>query len=466
MKLRINLTALSRSAILLGCLSAPVHADFPPLQGKEPSTKSQSDETGLPSVEKTQTSSVVPRLNTTPALSLESTLETKIRTAIDSSLQPFSGSVLLTQGGKPLLNMHKGRGINRQSSFVIASLSKQITATLILRAVDAGKLQLDRSLNSYRFQNEPLIDSEMGGNHKNDTEQHTGFDAKFETRPETEPEIEPEAEANKIAKTDEAIEPESTTEILYGTSRHEQQAFNPNRFDERITLHHLLSHTSGIDRLGKPNRFEPGSKFQYSNYGYTVLGELLEQVNQQPLYQQLADFKLAFGLGGLYAEVGDIDHIRQRAPALAIGLTETANGLAPSDLEITASLIPAGGIIATTRAFSDFQQKLHSGKFISPKSYQSMTTPHTEIEFLWPDMSYGYGLRLNFDDNLTEYSHTGYLSGYMSMTLYYPQFNLSLVMLENISLNLNSLDRVFELHNQIRAIIRSNLISTQIQDVK
>lgn len=479
MKLRINLTALSRSVILLGCLSAPVHADFPPLQDKEPSTKSQSEETGLPSAEKTQASSVDTRVNTTAPLSLESTLETEIRTAIDSSLQPFSGSVLLTQGGKPLLNIHKGRGINRQSSFVIASLSKQITATLILRAVDAGKLQLDRTLNSYRFHNETLIGSEMGGNHENDTEQHTGFDAKFETRPE--PELEAETEAAKTTKADDDGSPDGTVpapqnqaqtpppEILYGTSKqqtHEQLTFNPNRFDERITLHHLLSHTSGIDLLGKPNRFEPGSKFQYSNYGYTVLGELLEQVNQQPLYQQIADFKLAFGLGGLYAEIGDIDDIRQRAPALARGLTETANGLVQSDLEITASLIPAGGIIATTRAFSDFQQKLHSGKFISPKSYQSMTTPHTEIEFLWPDMSYGYGLRLNFDDNLTEYSHTGYLSGYMSMTLYYPQFNLSLVMLENISLNLNSLDRVFELHNQIRAIIRSNLISTQIQDVK
>ncbi len=463
MKLRINLIALSRSVILLGLLTAPAHADFPPPGDNSSAENSQSEQAGSQKIE---------ALQNLP-------LESRVREAIDNSLQPFSGSILLTEGGKSLLSMHKGRGINRQSSFVIASLSKQITATLILQAVDAGKLQLDRSLNSYRFQNETLVDSEAGWEQEQENEQPTGFNAKFETRPETEPES--ETEEGKISQVDEDGSADSSTEapqsqakttnpeLLYGTSMQtsqEQPRFNPNRFDERITLHHLLSHTSGIDQLGKPNRFEPGTQFQYSNYGYSILGELLEQVNQQPLPQQIADFKLAYRLGGLYAEVGDIDDIRQRAPALAIGLTETANGLTQSDLTITASLIPAGGIISTTKAFSDFQIKLHGGKFISPKSYQLMTTPHTEIDFLWSDMSYGYGLRLNFDDNLTEYSHTGYLSGYMSMTLYYPQFNLGLVMLENISLNLNSLDRVFELHNQVRAIIRSRLISTQIQDVK
>ncbi len=458
MKLRINVITLRRSVILLSFLTAPVYADFPPPGDNSPPKNSVSEQA---------------ESHKQQALPLES----RLKEAIDNSLQPFSGSILLTQEGKPLLNMHKGRGINQQSSFVIASLSKQITATLVLQAVDAGKLQLDRSLNSYRFQNEMLLDSEDGREQEQENEQSADFNAKFETRQEDEPETDPD----KITEADEDTLPDSATvalqsqaktphpELLYGTSMHASQEpvkFNPNRFDERITLHHLLSHTSGIDQLGKPNHFEPGTQFQYSNYGYSILGELLEQVNQQTLPQQIADFKLAYRLGGLYAEMGSINDIRQRAPALAIGLTEAANGLTQSNLEITPSLIPAGGIISTTTAFSNFQIKLHSGKFFSPQSYQIMTTPHSQIDFLWPDMSYGYGLRINTENNLTEYSHTGYLPGYMSMTLYYPQFNLGLVMLENLSLNLNSLDRVFELHSQVRAIIRNRLISTQVQDVK
>lgn len=143
--------------------------------------------------------------------------------------------------------------------------------------------------------------------------------------------------------------------------------------------------------------------------------------------------------------------------SLAVGLNES-DILAPSNLFIDESLLPAGGLIVSAAAFAKFQHQLHSGKFISPESYELMTRSYTQIKFLWPDMSYGYGLRINREDGTTEYSHTGYLAGYMSMSLHYPEFNLDLVMLENLPLNLNDLNRVFELHTQIRQAIRSNLI--------
>ncbi|WP_394391720.1 serine hydrolase domain-containing protein [Shewanella woodyi] len=322
-----------------------------------------------------------------------------LESIMTDSPQPFSGTVLLMQKGKQLVSLSKGDGITQDSSFVLASLSKQITATLIMQAVDSGKLTLDSHLNQYL---------------SNDDEPKHSLD-------------------NKLSLS--------------------------KGYHEGITIGQLLSHTSGINTQGKPNLFEPGARFQYSNLGYTLLGQVLEKVNKLSFSEQTSQFNKKYKLNGLDTKTGSIDNIRQHLPTLSLGLTETAKGLSQSDLTINTSLIPAGGIISTTRAFSDFQQKLHSGQLISPKSYQLMTTPHTEITFLWPNMHYGYGLRLNFDDNLTEYSHTGYLSGYMSMALYYPQYNLSLVMLENLSLNLNDFDRVFELHNQIRATIRQSLIN-------
>jgi len=177
MKLITSLITLSRSVLLLGFLTAPAHADFPPPSEETTSKNDQSEQAG---------SQMPETLQKLP-------LENQIKEAIDNSLQPFSGSILLTQKGKKLLNMHKGRGINRQSSFVIASLSKQITATLILQAVDAGKLQLDRSLNSYKFHNEALIDSEEGWGQEKENEQPTGFNAKFETRQEEETGRNPDA---------------------------------------------------------------------------------------------------------------------------------------------------------------------------------------------------------------------------------------------------------------------------------
>ncbi|QFU25411.1 beta-lactamase family protein [Shewanella eurypsychrophilus] len=393
-------------------------------------------------------------------------IEVAIKNAIDKSLQPFSGSVLLFQNGRPLLSLNKGRGVNQRTSFVIASLSKQITATLVLRAVDAGNLDLNNSLNSYLFANSNVYDQ----NQQNETEESEDFDAKFETVTQeediTETVINPATnEINEQELTESASKQQTNCQpspsTIYGIDTELQQThsqFNPKRYNENITLHHLLSHTSGVDKLGRPNLFEPGSQFSYSNLGYSLLAEVLEQVNQQSFAQQLAVFSQANGLGGLYAEVGTIDNIRQRAPSLAIGLNEAGNTLTPSGLEITPSLLPAGGLISTVKAFATFQQKLHSGKLMTPHSYELMTRSHTGIKFLWPDMSYGYGLRINREDNITEYSHTGYLAGYMSMTLHYPEFNMDLVMLENISLSLNDLDRVFELHNKIRSIIRQSLI--------
>ena len=341
-------------------------------------------------------------------------IKSLIQAAIKDSPQPLSGSVILLERGKPLFELQKGEGISKDSRFVMASLSKQITATLILQAVDAGKLDLTQTLNHYLF-----------GDAKGDNKALKGA----------------VAGTNSSANT-----------------------LNPSRYDARITLHQLLTHTSGVDKLGKANRFEPGSQFEYSNFGYSLLGQVLEKVNHQSFAEQVTQFAARYQLNGLSAELGSLEVIHTKVPSLAVGLQES-EVIAPSELVIDEALLPAGGLIASAATYADFQQQLHAGKLLSPESYQRMTTAYIELPFLWPNMRYGYGIRINKDDGLVEYSHTGYLTGYMSMTLHYPEFNLDLVMLENLSLNLNDRARVFELHNQIRQIIRSQLLLAKAANV-
>ncbi|KZK67492.1 serine hydrolase [Shewanella baltica] len=359
--------------------------------------------------------SIAVESQTASSVSKVAEIKILIQAAIKDSPQPFSGSVILLEQGKPQFELQKGEGISQDSRFVMASLSKQITATLILQALDAGKLDLNQTLNHYLF-----------GDAKGDNEALKGT----------------------VAGTNSSA-----------------NALNPSRYDERITLHQLLTHTSGVDKLGKANRFEPGSQFEYSNFGYSLLGQVLEKVNHQSFAEQVAQFATRYQFNGLSAELGSIEAIRAKVPSLAIGLQES-EVIAPADLVLDEALLPAGGLIASAPAYAAFQYLLHSGKLMSAESYQRMTTAYTEIQFLWPNMRYGYGVRINKDDGLVEYSHTGYLSGYMSMTLHYPEFNLDLVMLENLSLNLNDRTRVFELHNQIRQIIRSQLLLAKVSNVK
>jgi len=47
--------------------------------------------------------------------------------------------------------------------------------------------------------------------------------------------------------------------------------------DERITISHLLSHTSGIQANKKELEFLPGERMNYSNYGYILLGQVISK---------------------------------------------------------------------------------------------------------------------------------------------------------------------------------------------
>ena len=226
-------------------------------------------------------------------------IKSLIQAAIKDSPQPLSGSVILLERGKPLLELQKGEGINQDSRFVMASLSKQITATLILQAVDAGKLDLNQTLNHYLL-----------GDAKGD---------------------------NKALKA-----------VVAGTNS-SANALNPSRYDARITLHQLLTHTSGVDKLGKANRFEPGSQFEYSNFGYSLLGQVLEKVNHQSFAEQVAQFATRYQLHGLSAELGSIAAIHSKVPSLAVGLQES-EVIAPADLVLDEALLPAGGLIASAPA--------------------------------------------------------------------------------------------------------------------
>ena len=62
--------------------------------------------------------------------------------------------------------------------------------------------------------------------------------------------------------------------------------------DSRITVKHVLTHTSGLANWIEENenpqpQFTPGSRFSYSGVGYRVLQEAIEKITNQPLEQYL-----------------------------------------------------------------------------------------------------------------------------------------------------------------------------------
>jgi D-alanyl-D-alanine carboxypeptidase len=90
----------------------------------------------------------------------------------------------------------------------------------------------------------------------------------------------------------------------------------------KVTIHHLLTHTGGTGDIFGPQfnekrlelrelgdyvglygerglKFEPGARFEYSNYGYLLLGVIIERVSGRSYYQYVREniFKPA-GMGG------------------------------------------------------------------------------------------------------------------------------------------------------------------------
>jgi len=82
-----------------------------------------------------------------PALCLADTLEADVRAVLSQTRpRPFSGVVLVTRGDEaPVVVAH---GVSADARFVIGSLSKQMTAALVLRAVERGQIDLDAPLRA------------------------------------------------------------------------------------------------------------------------------------------------------------------------------------------------------------------------------------------------------------------------------------------------------------------------------
>jgi CubicO group peptidase (beta-lactamase class C family) len=315
------------------------------------------------------------------------------RVALDQAMQPagpraqspFSGIVLVAQQGKLLWNFsNKARPLTAQRQFIIGSQAKQITAALILQAVDQQRLALQ----------DPLI--------------------KF--LPE-----------------------------------------QRERFGDVITIKHLLEHSSGLGQGGTAPAGTPGSTFAYSNAGYDLLGEVLERVYGEPFAAQVARLFRRCEMTHSFAP--SAQQLTSQAPSLVAGLTERAGQLVAAPLDVPFSNNPSGRLVSSAGDLIRWQQCLHQQALLTQSSYQQMTSPQMLRPHRWGALGYGFGLQISQSDGLTEYSHSGFVDGYISTTLYYPQFATGLVLLEPLSLDPADIQRAFYYHDQVRQALREQLLA-------
>jgi len=236
---------------------------------------------------------------------------------------------------------------------------------------------------------------------------------------------------------------------------------------DKVTVHHLLTHTSGIpsytDQPGffdnvsrNPYKvsdfvkkyasgdlqFEPGSKFTYNNSGYFLLGAIIERVTGTSFYDYVdrhifrpAGMTVA-GYPELDAEISDI----------ADPLTNLVN-LDPDTLiyrsgtprkamaELAGRGGPQGGAVMSARDLLKFDQALRSGKLISAPRLNEMMTPVSPsgagARGLVGDVREGLGIEVVRQNGHLFYGHTGGDLGVASMTYWYPDSGYTIILLTN-----------------------------------
>jgi CubicO group peptidase (beta-lactamase class C family) len=189
---------------------------------------------------------------------------------------------------------------------------------------------------------------------------------------------------------------------------------------QRITVRHILSHTSGLpfrSALEQPTLdllplrvaagsyamtpllFEPGSRYQYSNAGINTAGRIIEVVSGMP-YEEFLQKRLFTPLGMKDTTFRpDAGQLRRLAKAYRPGpgkkgLVETPIGQLKYPLsDRSRQPMPAGGLFSTAADLGRFCRMVLSGgsfegkRYLSEAAVKEMTSKQTG-----PGVPQGYGL--------------------------------------------------------------------------
>lgn len=216
---------------------------------------------------------------------------------------------------------------------------------------------------------------------------------------------------------------------------------------DSVTIHHLLTHTSGLTTLDKPLAFKPGEKFLYSPLlAYELLSKIAEKASGKT-YPELitALFRKCKMKNSTIPALYRKGHI---IPCY----TQKSDGVfspEPYQLDNMKKSTPGGGIISTAKDLSLWNENLHNGKLLSQKSYALMTDVYAyRPSHRWGKVGYGYGLQISELNNQPELSHSGAMAGFISSLIYYPETKTSVVVIENIFQD-------FNFHDDLRKVVNA-----------
>lgn len=218
----------------------------------------------------------------------------------------------------------------------------------------------------------------------------------------------------------------------------------------RITIHHLLTHTSGIKSYtnmrdwtpevmkkdfaplemidffkDQPMDFEPGEEWRYNNSGYFLLGYIIEKLSGQTYEDYVSQhlFEPAGMINSLYGN--DKIILKNRA----YGYQQGEHGYENAGFLSMTQPYAAGSLMSTVEDMFRWNRALISGKVLSLESLELAWTNYTLNN--GDHINYGYGWMPGDVQGSAMIAHGGGINGFMTHEAYFPAEDLFVVLFLN-----------------------------------
>ena len=219
---------------------------------------------------------------------------------------------------------------------------------------------------------------------------------------------------------------------------------------DKVTVRHLLSHTSGIfsytsaDKFtdtprnvyaprdlialaaDKPLNFAPGTDWDYSNTGYVLLGLLIEKASGGKPYGVFVRERIFAPLG--MKDTGFNDP-KAKIAGRAAGYTLKDDKVAVSEPVDPSQPYAAGALLSTVVDLAKWDAALGSEKLLKPATWELAWTPVTVNGGEKRD--YGFGWSVDTFRDRKRVHHGGGINGFVSYMTRFPQEKLTVIVLTN-----------------------------------
>lgn len=316
----------------------------------------------------------------------------------------FNGAILVARGGRiiyqrgfGLANMEWDIPNDANTKFEIGSMTKQFTALLILQFVQEGKIRLEHHLSEYL----PYYRKDTG---------------------------------SRV----------SISELLSHTSGIPNFTDAPGFLDGPASrIHHTVKEFVE-DYCSGDLQFEPGTKFEYSNSGYFLLGAVLEQISGVS-YEQLLNERIFKPLG---MKNSGYTHSETIIPHRAAGYERSASGLQNARYYDMSVPFAAGALYSTVEDLYRWDQALYGERLLPARLRDLLFKPNLE--------DYGYGWVMLVPAPGSPYAgesipmHGGAIFGFQSVIQRIIQHRELIVLLDN-----DDSPKLLQIAQEIRRVLAS-----------